>query len=325
MTALFSRSSRWFSVLLVLGFLCGGLTACGSSNGDDEAPSENGDGDGDGDGDTGDGDGDTGDGDGDPGDGDGDNGDGDGDVTVMEGDDNEPVGDDLDLYFNPMYSAYDGEHDFKIPAIVQGVQRVRWSALPADAVDMVPDSATGGVLITTRKPGTVKIIARAGLLSGSADLFITDATPADWATGNDRYNNMIPFPEFDIPDGGIEIPDGGFGDGGFDAGGFTIPNDLSCRNCHGAGAEALDVEHTPQQTGGYSDEDLINIFTAGTKPPGAQFHTAFPESIYVRFHTWDATDAEKKGIVVYLRSLEPKSQGELDFGGLADAFGGARP
>jgi len=82
MTALFSRSSRWFSVLLVLGFLCGGLTACGSSNGDDEAPGENGDGDGDGDGDTGDGDGDTGDGDADNGDGDGDTGDGDGDVNI---------------------------------------------------------------------------------------------------------------------------------------------------------------------------------------------------------------------------------------------------
>jgi hypothetical protein len=309
------------TVLIALGLL-GGLTACGSSNGDDEAPNQSGDGDGDGDGDTGDGDGDgdTGDGDGDGDTGDGD-GDGDGDTSISTKDDTDPVSDDFDLYFDPMYSAYDGVHDFKIPAIVQGVQKVRWSANPANAVTMVQDSETGGIMITTKKPGTVKIIARAGQLSGSATLHITDATEEDWVLGNDRYNNMIPFPEFDIPDGGI-IPDGGFGDGGFDGGGFDIPNDLSCRNCHGAGAEALDVEHTPQQTGGYSDEDLINIFTNGTKPPGAQFHTSFPEFIYTMFHTWDATDAEKKGIVVYLRSLEPKSQGDLDFGGLTDAFGG---
>ena len=42
-------------------------------------------------------------------------------------------------------------------------------------VDLEPDTTTGGVLIRTRKPGTVKIIARARQLSGSADLFITDA------------------------------------------------------------------------------------------------------------------------------------------------------
>ena len=60
----------------------------------------------------------------------------------------------------------------------------------------------------------------------------------------------------------------------------------------------------------------------GHKPENAQFRTGIPEMLYVRFHTWDATEAEKKGIVTYLRSIEPKSQGPLDFGGLMDAFGG---
>ena len=166
-------------------------------------------------------------------------------------------------------------------------------------------------MITTRGAGVAKIIATAGPLEGSSVLTITQMSPADWELGNQRYNNEVPLPMIDRT---MINPTN-----------IMIPDDLSCRNCHGGGAMALSVEHTPQQTGGYSDEDLINIFTAGTKPPGAQFHTSFPESIYVRFHTWDATEAEKKGIVVYLRSLTPKSQGELDFGGLADAFGGARP
>jgi len=290
--------------------------AVGCSSGDD-TESEGGDGDGDKDknGDAGDGDGDK-------------NKTGDGD-----GDDDEPVGDDLKLFFNPMYSAYDGVHDFKLPAIVQGVQDVEWSARPADAVFLEKDTSTGGVLITTAKPGKVQIIARAGVLSGSAMLYITDASPEDWELGEERYNNEIPFTVEGIPDGGFAF-DGGFPDGGFPDGGFRgfdggppgggrimIPDDLSCRNCHGSGAMALDVEHTPQQTGGYSDEDLISIFTMGIKPPGATFHTPFPEFIYTRFHTWEATPEEQKGIVVYLRSLQPKTQGPLDFQGLMDITG----
>jgi hypothetical protein len=233
-------------------------------------------------------------------------------------DDDLPVGDDLVLLFNPAYSAFDGVHDFKLPAIVQGVADVEWSARPADAVDLSRDTSTGGVMITTRKPGKVQIIARAGALSGSAELHITDATPEDWELGEHRYNNEIPFPMIDLPDGGFRTPDGGYAD-------VEIPNDLSCRNCHGAGAMALDVEHTPQQTGGYSDDDLVSIFTMGMKPAGSTFHTPFPEFLYERFHTWEASEEERKGLVVYLRSLEPKTQGPLDFMGLRDMFntGGA--
>ena len=82
------------------------------------------------------------------------------------------------------------------------------------------------------------------------------------------------------------------------------------------------MEHTPQQTGGYSDEELVSIFTMGLKPASAKFHTPFPETLYMQFHTWEATDDEKQGIVSYLRSLEPKTQGELDFMGLMEAFSG---
>ena len=31
---------------------------------------------------------------------------------------------------------------------------------------------------------------------------------------------------------------------------------------------------------------IRNIFTMGMKPASAGFHTPFPESIYVQFHTW---------------------------------------
>jgi len=59
----------------------------------------------------------------------------------------------------------------------------------------------------------------------------------------------------------------------------------------------------------------------GMKPPGATFHTMIPSFVYTLFHTWEMTDAEKKGVVVYLRSLEPASQGALDFSGVVNRGG----
>ena len=217
-----------------------------------------------------------------------------------------PGGGDLKIVFSPMYSGYDGQNTYRIPAIVSGVANVMWSASDPSMVDLEPDADSGGVMITTRAAGKVTITAKAGALSGSSELTITQFTPEDRAAGEMRYNNMIPFPMFMFdPDAGMPRPQD-----------IMIPNDLSCKNCHGSGATALDVEHTPQQTGGYSDDQLIGIITMGMKPPGAQFHTPIPPFLYTMFHTWDATPEEKTGLVAYLRSLAPATQGMLDFGGL---------
>jgi hypothetical protein len=217
-----------------------------------------------------------------------------------------PAANDLQIVFSPMYSGFDGQNTYQVPAIVSGASDLEWTADPADAVDIDPDAESGGVMITTRKAGDVKITAKAGALSGSAMLHITQFTPEERAAGEMRYNNEIPLPTFMFdPDAGMPRPQD-----------IVIPDDLSCKNCHGAGAMALDVEHTPQQTGGYSDDALIGIITMGMKPPGAKFHTPIPSFLYQMFHTWGATDAEKRGLVAYLRSLSPATQGALDFGGL---------
>src|SRR6476469_6603557 len=165
---------------------------------------------------------------------------------------------------------------------------------------MEEDPVTGGVMSSTRKAGTVKIIARVGDMSGSADLTITEYDPSVREAGEMRYNNSIA-----IDAGMMALP--GIGD---------VPENASCANCHGEGAMFLDVQHTPEQTGGYSDEDLIHIFTEGYKPDVSMFHTRIPPQIYQRFHTWQATDEEKKGLVCWLRQFEPKPQGAFDFGGL---------
>jgi hypothetical protein len=92
--------------------------------------------------------------------------------------------------------------------------------------------------------------------------------------------------------------------------------------------DRIDVEHTPQQTAGYSDEELIAIFTEAKKPAGSKWRVlpaAFAPVIYPTFHKWTVDASIQKGIVAYLRQLTPAADGPaLDFGGLRMGGGAAR-
>jgi hypothetical protein len=207
----------------------------------------------------------------------------------------------LQLIFSPAYSAYDGRNTYKVPAIAVGVtDTVTWTASDPSMVDLDPDAVQfgdagvvpgRGVMITTRKAGKVTITATVGSACGSSELTISEATPDARQIGSDRYNNGVPIT--------------------FDGG--RTP---SCSNCHGATSNTmfLDVQHTPQQTGGYTDQELIDIFTKGQKPPGGGCRV-LSCGVWSSFHKWDTTADENMGIVFYLRSLEPAPQGAIDFGG----------
>jgi hypothetical protein len=225
---------------------------------------------------------------------------------------------DFPLVFSPMYSAFDGEHVFKLPvAPLDGVSVDRWEVLDdrgvarKDAIDFVPDASFGGAMITTRKSGDYTVRACAGNQIGSAPLHITQADPSVWATGQQRYAEeiVLPMPMMPVPAGVTWEP----------------ARNLSCKNCHGEGPMYLDVEHTPQQTGGYSDAELGNIITMGTKPADEIVDSGIPLAIFQWFHTWMATDEERQGLVIYLRSLEPKSHGALDFDGRMPTNGAVAP
>ena len=218
---------------------------------------------------------------------------------------------DLDVLFSPAYSAHDGEHEFKIPLSVTGVKNVKWSASDPDMVDLEPQS-NGIVMVTTRKAGTVTITAKNGSLAGSTELTITEATAEEWEAGNARYNNGIVLKRGERRDGG---------GGGWDAAPNPERQQAACTNCHAKGKE--DVEHTPMQTGGYSDEELVDIFTKGKKPAGAE-QRIMPLERWQKIHQWTMDELAVKGLVVYLRSLEPKSQGPIDFGGRGGGGKGGR-
>jgi hypothetical protein len=207
---------------------------------------------------------------------------------------------ELQVVFAPMFSAYDGgAHPFKVPAMVDSVDpaTIKWSASDPSMVDIVKDVSVDGVMISPRTSGTVNIIASAGNVCGVSLLTITQATSEDWLVGNMRYNNGVVLIG-PVPVGGTRSD--------------AAMKDVACTNCHGPTATSNafhTVSHTPQQTGGFSDDDLLNIFTKGIVPVGGYFDASVvPYSQWRQFHNWQMTPQEAKGVIVYLRSLTPEAQ-----------------
>jgi hypothetical protein len=252
-----------------------------------------------------------------------------------------------------MYSAVvpgSNTHHFLIPSIVEGIAGAfAFSASPSNAVTIAPDTTTGGAMITvldTFAGGPVTITAQwvGTNTCGKSTLNITATTDEAWSTGNTRYNSGTPLTSL--------MPHAGGHGGGFnmacpatdDAGNLLTP---ACIDCHGnngndsgLGLGFNGVSHTPQQAGGFSDEQLIAIFTKGEVPgwpddagqgfvaPGDAGYFD-PSLLPMGFHfwhclhQWGATDAEAHGLVTYLRAMTPASQtGSVDFGGHAPPDGG---
>ncbi|MGD8860859.1 MAG: hypothetical protein PVI30_12685 [Myxococcales bacterium] len=240
--------------------------------------------------------------------------------------------DALTILYPQMYSAYDGVHTFSLPAYVSGVttELGDWQAIPSDAVTFDPwqsdDGEDVGVLITVvRHEPEVTIAARNGAIGGTATLYITDATPEQWAIGEERYHEGEMFdPEalMNDPELLAKLPEL-IANLEFDEDGnpiFTgtpeqlgLSTDMRCNTCHTTGADNFMVQHTPTQAARFSDEELINIFTEGMKPPGVGYR-ALPEmyqNFYEFMHTWNVTEEQAFGLVIYLRSLTPEGQGEV--------------
>ena len=238
----------------------------------------------------------------------------------------------LDILYPRMHSAYDGVHTFSLPAYVSGVSTevTDWQAIPADAVGFDPwqsdDGENVGVLITIfRHEPEVTIAARNGAIGGTATLYITDATPEQWEIGEERYHEGELFdPEalMNDPELLAKLPEL-IANLEYDEDGnpiFTgtpeqlgISTDMRCNTCHTTGADNFMVQHTPTQAARFSDDELVAIFTEGMKPPGVGYR-ALPEmyqNFYEFMHTWNVTQEQAFGLVIYMRSLTPEGQGEV--------------
>jgi len=210
----------------------------------------------------------------------------------------------LNIYFNPMYSGYDGVHTYRVPATIDNgngaapVAGAHWEASDPSMVDIAPDPTdpTGvGVLLTTKKAGTVTITATTKDAIGKALLTITAYTPDQWQLGQTRYTAG------DMTTIGMQLHG-------------SRSKYVQCTSCHGT---MVAIEHTPEQTGGFSDEEMKGIILHGTLPPQdlmVDIHGGAAQ--FKAFHQWMvASDDEANGLVAYLRSLPPKAQGMIDFGG----------
>ena len=266
----------------------------------------------------------------------------------------------LAIDFSPMYSVFipgSTAHTFQIPAVTDDGSAATWSVSDPTEVQLVAQSfgPLPGVMLTVEGVGTgstgqITVFAtEAGGACGSATLNITTNTENDWQIGNARYNDGValtlgPPPGFD---GGMMRPEAGGGFRATDGGSFfERDGGTACTNCHGPTATNgpfKDVSHTPEQTGGFSDGDLIQIITQGDIPDGGYFdptvlvpncdggarctQQAYQE--WHSFHQWsDIAPDEYPGIVVYLRSLQPEEQnGSSNFGGggRGRRDGGVRP
>jgi hypothetical protein len=261
--------------------------------------------------------------------------------------------------FSPMYSAFipgSTAHSFQIPAVTDDGNPAIWSVSDTTQAQLVQQSFGGlpGVMITVLGVGTgttaqITVYAvESNGACGSSILNITPSTEDDWTIGNQRYNDGVSIARMANPGGGgfeagAPRPDGGGGGPGdagpmraTDAGSFyERDGGTACTNCHGPTATSgpfRDVSHTPEQTGGFSDSDLIGIITQGVIPDGGYFDpsviiascdggptcTAMAFTLWHSFHQWsDIQSDQYLGIVTYLRSLQPEAQlgSPANFGG----------
>ena len=95
----------------------------------------------------------------------------------------------------------------------------------------------------------------------------------------------------------------------------------ACTSCHGPTATQgffKGIEHTPEQTAGFTDQELLDIVVRGVVNDGGSFdNNLTPYKFWTLFHEWsDISDpAVQKGMLVYLRSLTPAPQpGGLNYG-----------
>jgi hypothetical protein len=248
----------------------------------------------------------------------------------------------LAIRYNPMFSGYDGVHTYQVPTFVQGMDPslLTWGSTDPSMVDIQPYAGRPGMILTAKKAGDVTIVATVTGTStcGTAPLHIEAYTPDEWDLGNSRYNNgnplSITLPDGSVVDGalpdGAPIPDGALADvlagdaADLCAQAMTYGNvfespPAACTNCHGTMSNGMilgmtafmDVQHTPEQTGGFSESDLTNVFVNGTVPPGGYFDNSIIDyCTWHSFHTWSDIDTpeKQKGMNAYLRSLTPMEQ-----------------
>ncbi len=181
------------------------------------------------------------------------------------------------VYPQSVHTGFDGAHSFKVP-VTSDLVGVTWSvedpsiatiqkvAMPTDYGNRC-DIGSEWAMVTPKKAGTTRVLARTADKTATATLVVVSYDPAIYGAGDRRYNT----------------PDNA-----------TAAQRASCASCH---KTATGVDHSPFTTAGYADDDILSAITTGVFKHGYQL-------VGVN-HAWSLTDAEKQGIIPYLRALPP--------------------
>lgn len=194
------------------------------------------------------------------------------------------------LHLSPSreYSGFDGAHAFKVPIAVYGFAKGG-----EDTVTLAPDEAGSAVvtrvklkgvdpvadsgvyfMVEPKKAGTLKLTAKAGTQTAAASISVATYDPARWEAGRARYENA------------------------------GANGDPSCKSCHVNGKA---IDNSPAALASVPDADVGRIMTMGAKPSRATIDTGCTDcSDTARKHQWELTDEERRGLITYLRGLEPR-------------------
>jgi hypothetical protein len=191
------------------------------------------------------------------------------------------------LRFMPsaVFSGVDSEHTFKVPiAVYDASTDLEVTADDPAAVTVTPTAlekpTNNGTfdsgkyfMIEMKKAGRITLTASSKGKTASAVIQSTQYDSQRWAAGEKRYMSA------------------------------GTSSDPPCTLCH-AGGTAID--HSPATMAAIKDQDIGLIIVNGIKPGRVIGGVNCPEcSTEGGKHRWRVTEAEKNGLITYLRSLEP--------------------
>jgi hypothetical protein len=214
----------------------------------------------------------------------------------------------LQLTYAPMYSAFVEGHESQVPVLLKDTslrgKGAKFSS--SDPSIAVVSDTEQGATVTIKKEGTVTIRAELDGDTGAAKLTITKFTEDQWKLGQARFSksDLAIVPKSGPVNILVLASDP-----------TALNSNGACNTCHTAQAKTLKIENTPTQIAGYSDADLITIFTEGMKPEGAAQKTMVPSFAWGMFHSWKVTEEEKQGLIAFLRTQTPKANPAMvDYG-----------
>ena len=189
-----------------------------------------------------------------------------------------------ELRFSPdhVFTGTDGAHTFQVPVAVYDFDTdltvsvsdaaaltLTKTTLVTPTVDGVTDNGQY-YLVTAQKPGDFTLTATSKGRTASVTITVSSYDTGRYDTGKARYEQT--------------------GTGA----------DRPCTTCH-SGASAID--HSPAALAIATDQEVGIIITTGVKPgPNVIRIPSDPSTP----HKWNVTDAQKDGLITYLRGLSPR-------------------